>query len=67
MVVVDGWLSEEARLGILGAPAHGQGAFEELWSHWTVWGFFVSRFSQVTDPPVSMLTLVGCQPAASVA
>jgi hypothetical protein len=33
MVVVEGGLIEEARLGRLGAPDHGQGAFEELWSH----------------------------------
>jgi hypothetical protein len=65
MLVVDGGLSEEARLGRLGAPDHGQGAFEELSSHWTVWGFLVSRFSQVTVPPVLMDTEAGYQPVES--
>jgi hypothetical protein len=65
MLVVDGGLSEEARLGRLGAPVHGHGAFEEPWSHSTVWGYFVSLFSQVTVPPGSMLTVAGCQATAS--
>jgi hypothetical protein len=52
---------------MLGAPDHGHGEFEPLWSHWTVCGFFVSRFCQVTVPPGSRDTEVGCQPAASVA
>jgi hypothetical protein len=67
MLLVDGWLSVEARFGRLGAPDHGHGAFEPLWSHWTVWGFLVSRFSQVTVPPVLMATDVGYQPLESVA
>jgi len=62
---VDGGLRDEARFGMLGASDQGHGAFDELWSHWMVCGFFVSLFSQVTVPPGSIVTRSGCQAAES--
>jgi len=63
----DGWLNEDWRCGISRAVVHAQGALDELWSHSTVCGLSVSRFSQVIVPPTSISMYSGCHVMESCA